>query len=564
MRALATLLTDGADDEVVALRHGAAIPRGQLRQQAASLAAWLAARPEQRWALCIEDGYLFALALLACGHAGKQVILPGHSRAAALAELGSELEAVLSDTLARGALTLPLFALEPLLADLPEVPLLPWPCPLCLTLYTSGSTGQPKAVSKSERQLEAELAVQWSLWQPQLAGSLICATVSPQHIYGLLFRVLLPLWGKIPLLAATLRYPEQLTALQSNAWVLISSPAFLCRLDPALGGRGCRLIVSSGGPLAAEASELARRLYGVTPVEIYGSSETGGIALRQQQGEGPHPWRALPGVRLAEGEDHCLQICSPFLPDDTPWQSADRVTLVPGGFLLLGRQDRVVKLAEKRISLDEIERHLGAHPWIREAATLVLQAARRDEVCAALVLTHDGMAHWQRLGAGPFLVALRHDLRPHIESVALPRRLRVVAQLPLSAQGKRLQGEIRELFEPTQQMPLQLPPLLAVTGEALSRQLELELVPELVWFQGHFPGMPVLAGVSQIHMVMLLARGFWSLPAGFSAIEMLKFQQPLRPGQRVTLELRWEVARRRLHFQFLLAGAPASSGRLQL
>ena len=95
MRALATLLTDGADDEVVALRHGAAIPRAQLRRQAASLAAWLVARPEQRWALCIEDGYLFALALLACGHAGKKVILPGHSRAAALAELGSELEAVL-------------------------------------------------------------------------------------------------------------------------------------------------------------------------------------------------------------------------------------------------------------------------------------------------------------------------------------------------------------------------------------------------------------------------------------------------------------------------------------
>jgi len=70
--------------------------------------------------------------------------------------------------------------------------------------------------------------------------------------------------------------------------------------------------------------------------------------------------------------------------------------------------------------------------------------------------------------------------------------------------------------------------------------------------------------VSQIHMVMLLARRFWSLPEGFSAIEMLKFQQPLRPGQRVTLELRWEAARRRLHFHFLLAGAPASSGRLQL
>ncbi len=563
MRALATLLTTGEAEEIVALDHTCAITRAQLRREVASLAAWLLARPEQRWALCLEDGYLFAVALLACGHAGKAVILPGHSRAAGLAELGSALEAILSDTLEHGALKQPLFALEPLLADLPEAPLAPW-SGLSLTLYTSGSTGKPKAVSKSERQLGAELAVQWSLWQTQMAGAVICATVSPQHIYGLLFRVLLPLWGGCPFWRRTISYPEQLVALPVNAWVLVSSPAFLCRLDPALSGSGCRLIFSSGGPLTADASALARRLYGVTPQEIYGSSETGGVALRQQQGEGLHPWRPLPGVLLAEGDDHCLQIRSPFLPDDTPWQSADRVALVAGGFLLLGRQDRVVKLAEKRICLDEIEGHLHAHPWIRDAAALVLSQPRRDEVCVALVLSDEGMAHRQKLGAGAFLVALRHELRPHIEPVALPRRVRVVAQLPLSAQGKRLQGEIRELFEPTQQKPLQLPPLLAVMGEAECRQLQLELVPELVWFQGHFPGMPVLAGVSQIHMVMLLARRFWSLPEGFSAIEMLKFQQPLRPGQRVTLELRWEVARRRLHFQFLLAGAPASSGRLQL
>ena len=108
------------------------------------------------------------------------------------------------------------------------------------------------------------------------------------------------------------------------------------------------------------------------------------------------------------------------------------------------------------------------------------------------------------------------------------------------------------------------PELLAVQTQPEGLQLSLHLSPQLVWFRGHFPGTPILAGVAQVHIAMQLASEHLPLQGTFTRLEMLKFQQPLRPGQRVTLELRWEVARRRLHFQFLLAGAPASSGRLQL
>ncbi|MBD4675817.1 AMP-dependent synthetase, partial [Xanthomonas citri pv. citri] len=52
----------------------------------------------ERWALCIENGYLFIVALLATLHAGKTPVLPGHSRAAQLNEQRALFSGVLSDT----------------------------------------------------------------------------------------------------------------------------------------------------------------------------------------------------------------------------------------------------------------------------------------------------------------------------------------------------------------------------------------------------------------------------------------------------------------------------------
>ena len=108
------------------------------------------------------------------------------------------------------------------------------------------------------------------------------------------------------------------------------------------------------------------------------------------------------------------------------------------------------------------------------------------------------------------------------------------------------------------------PELLAVQIQPEGLQLSLHLSPQLVWFRGHFPGTPILAGVAQVHIAMQLASEHLPLQGSFTRLEMLKFQQPLRPDQQVELWLQWDESRRRLAFRYLLAGAPASSGRVQL
>ncbi len=434
----------GPDGEVTL----AELRRGSLQLARAMASHAGAGQPGARWALCFDDSLLFAQALLACALGGYQAILPGHQRLAGLQALQSQFDGLLTDgelpgtALAVPQLRLPLLAAD----DKPEADgaALP-PERLDLTLFSSGSTGEPKAIPKAWPQLEAELRVQMALWGERLAGTRVLASVSHQHIYGLLFRILLPLCLGRPFDRRSIDYPEQL-ALQTAPWCLIASPAFLSRLDPAIPAAGCRLIVSSGGPLQPGDAHQTRALLGQLPVEIFGSSETGGIGWRQRH-QAQTPWTPLPGVEVRVGPDQSLLLRSPFLAEDDWLACADRIALLGDGFALLGRQDRVIKLEEKRISLDEVEARLQALAEVESAAVLPLQQGQRQILGAVLVLSEAGAARWDELGQGRFLLALRQQLRPWLEPVALPRSVRRVEQMPVNAQGKRPWPQLKELFD---------------------------------------------------------------------------------------------------------------------
>ncbi|MDM5071772.1 MULTISPECIES: AMP-binding protein [Aeromonas] len=441
------------DDQLVAFGQGGEVTLAELRLGSLQLARAMArhARPGQpraRWALCFDDSLLFAQALLACALGGHQAILPGHQRLAGLLALRDQFDGLLTDgELPGDELDVPQLRLP--LADchgeLDAEHASRVPERLDLTLFSSGSTGEPKAIPKAWPQLEAELRVQMALWGQALADTRVLASVSHQHIYGLLFRILLPLALGRPFDRRSIDYPEQL-AVQTAPWALIASPAFLSRLDPAIPAAGCRLIVSSGGPLQPEDAQQARALLGQLPVEIFGSSETGGIGWRQRQ-QAQTLWTPLPGVEVRVGPDQGLLLRSPFLAEEDWLACADRILVTGAGFELLGRQDRVIKLEEKRISLDEVEARLQALPEVEQAAVLPLQQGQRQILGAVLVLSEVGVVRWAELGQGRFLLALRQQLRPWLEPVALPRSLRRVESMPVNAQGKRPWPQLKELFD---------------------------------------------------------------------------------------------------------------------
>lgn len=433
----------------VALGDNSDVLWPQFVQDVTRLSAVLSAHPATRWALAFTDSYLFATAFFACSHANKTLVLPGNLQSGALAELSGHYDALLHDNRVEAPAGKPSLTLPCDTGELDNAPALTAFGKLDLILYTSGSSGTPKAVPKALFQLQQEIHQLEQQWGELLDGAAVQSTVSHQHIYGLLFRVLWPLAAGRPFQRHDLVYPEQVGAMADYRQVLVSSPALLKRIiEPSKGQ--FRAVFSSGGPLPLNAAQSSQRCLGALPVEVYGSTETGGIGFRQQVSEST-PWQLFSGIEARLDELGCLQLLSPYIDPEQWYPTADMCALIDNHrFILKGRADRIVKIEEKRVSLPEIEQRLCQNGWVTDAATIVQTQGERQIIAAVVVLSVEGQKTLAETGAGKFKLALRQRLRSWLEPIAIPRQWRFVGEIPQNAQGKRQHQAIKALFNEAQ------------------------------------------------------------------------------------------------------------------
>lgn len=416
---------------------------GHLRCDVAALMPYLQQQQGTRWALCFENSYLFLVALLATLHAGKTPVLPGHSRAALLNEQHTLFDGVLSDSELSWAGPGRLVSSSGRSADTEHFPALRPDA--FLELYTSGSTGTPKRVVKTLAQLDDEAALLAARFAKRLRGCRVVSSVAHQHLYGLTFRIMLPMALGVPLHADVISFAEQLAALdRQHRYAFISSPAFLKRLDYHLAPPPIAAIISAGGELNTALAAQAAAGLQVWPDEIYGSSETGVVAWRSHQ-QPDAPWQPLPGVEIRH-EDIVFRLFSPLISATEGFVLDDNLDILANGqFRLLGRRDRIVKIEEKRVSLSEVEHRLLALEGVREAAALPINRGGRQSVGVVLVLDDSYREHWGKKQEQTW----RKTLRAWLEPLAIPRFWRVVDEIPVNGMNKRVDAQLQELFDET-------------------------------------------------------------------------------------------------------------------
>ncbi len=325
-----------------------------------------------------------------------------------------------------------------------------------ITFFTSGSTGTPKAIVKHTDLLNAEIETLYNTFKEDFdVADTIISTVSHQHIYGLLFKVLLPLKKGISIVIKMFEYPEHISqhlARNVNQRVLwISSPAHLKRLvnDNVVTPYHEQLIriFSSGGTLDFEVSQLIKQQLGQAPIEVYGSTETGGIAWRHGQLNTFMPWTVFEGIEIKRDTDSgCLQIISPFVTNSY-YLTDDLIDyLDEKHFLLIGRADRTVKLEEKRINLSHMEYRLCQHDYISDAKVLLIKQGHRELLAAVVELSAKGEGFLLNKGKRQANDLFKMDLLTEFERICLPRKWRYVEALPFNSQGKLLLAELECLF----------------------------------------------------------------------------------------------------------------------
>lgn len=294
--------------------------------------------------------------------------------------------------------------------------------------YTSGSTGVPRANPKRWDKLAISSRHNDALLRALAGGDYnVVATVPPQHMYGLEFSVLLPLFGHAAVHAGKPFFAADIAAVLDELpepRILVTTPVHLRALVdasqtlPAFSG-----IVSATAPLTRELARAAEARFRAPVQEVFGSTETCVIAHRRAARD--ETWTPYAGVVLRPQPDG-TRVEAPQLAQ--PVVLADLVELCPDGrFRLRGRNTDLLEIAGKRASLGDLTHKLLAVPGVRDGVVFQL-----DETDAM------GVRRIAALAVAPGMSAamISNVLRGGIDPIFLPRPLKLVDALPRGETGK--------------------------------------------------------------------------------------------------------------------------------
>jgi 3-hydroxymyristoyl/3-hydroxydecanoyl-(acyl carrier protein) dehydratase len=191
---------------------------------------------------------------------------------------------------------------------------------------------------------------------------------------------------------------------------------------------------------------------------------------------------------------------------------------------------------------------LRTHAWAVDARC---GYANNDAPGMVLALSSAGVKALHRLGRQGLIDALQRDA----DYTGISITWRLLDALPASTSAQQIDGWL--------QAPL---PRDALLLDEQRRDgvwtLTLRVPLDLAYFLGHFPQAPVLPGAVQIAWALAFAATRLDTPPRCHVMEALRFQQLLRPGDRVDLTLHGDKARNTLHFAYRHGDKVYSSGRL--
>lgn len=433
-------LTTRGPHEVVAQRGSARIGVQRFLAEADGLARRL---PDRGFAINLcRDRYRFTRAFAAVLIAGQTNLLPGNRLDATIRDLLADYPDayILSDEdrdhhwpACHDARAFEREAAIP--AEAPQIPA----DHLAALVFTSGSTGQAKAIAKPWRTFHDSTAInaaEMGLAEPPLRH--VLATVPGQHMYGLETSVLMPLFAPVAASSAHPFTPADIAATLATLpapRVLVSSPAHLRALvDPEIEFPPLEAVWSATGPLDPAIAASIEQRHDTRVSEIYGCSEVGSMARREPVRT--RVWTPFRGFTLNMESDDRTRVSAPHLPVDFVLQ--DVLEHEPDGrFQLVGRTEDLVNVAGKRASLVDLNQALLQIPGVEDGVIFdpPERSDGRTSRLAALVVAPELDAP-----------TLRAELRKRIDAVFIPRPIRWTRALPRAETGKLPRQALLDAF----------------------------------------------------------------------------------------------------------------------
>jgi long-chain acyl-CoA synthetase len=289
-------------------------------------------------------------------------------------------------------------------------------------LLTSGSTGVPKIVTRSQRNLVAG-ARNVAAALGGLARKRFLSVIPYHHANGFANCLLLPLLAGGSVHVVAQFFPRTMfeAVARFRPDVLIGSPFIFSAMIDAAGPKhdlgSLDLCLSSGAPIKAELVHSWMERFGLRIRQLYGSSETGTISIEDEEAPVHRltAGRPIPSVEVridsvgtdADGADVGGEILVKGPAAMTGYlhePESNRQSFVDGFFrtgdlgrfdqdgniVILGRRRRVINLKGVKVDPCEIENLILEHPAV--AGCLVMPADRGggDEIVSARISVREG------------------------------------------------------------------------------------------------------------------------------------------------------------------------------
>ncbi|MET0961877.1 MAG: AMP-binding protein, partial [Noviherbaspirillum sp.] len=363
------LITHQRADQAIAWRDGKPIGAGRFLSDIAQLRACLPAGSHML--NTCGDRYRFMVGLAAAMTAGKTCLLPSTQTPETIRQMLAFAPDAFCLSDAESTVAMPVCRFPELAGaagaafDVPQVA-----ADLCVAyVFTSGSTGMPlphpKRWGALVRNVQAEA---------RLCGMLdgrshaVIGTVPPQHMYGFESTVLIVMQSANALVAGPAFYPTDICRTVASAprpRTLVTTPVHLRSVLGAMEDLPqVDLLMSATAPLAVSLAAEAEAGFGAPLLEIYGSTETGQIAIRRSAAT--QEWQLFARLKL-EQVDGISWISGGHV--ETPTPMSDVIEMLGGErFLLHGRMADMINIAGKRNSLAYLNLQLNAIPGVLDGA----------------------------------------------------------------------------------------------------------------------------------------------------------------------------------------------------
>ena len=388
--------------------------------------------------------------------------------------------------------------------------------------YTSGTTGEPKVVKKTYANLEAE-ALDMADFFKVSKDMVIVSTVNPEHMFGAVFTVMLAKVTGCRLEPEKVFFPEDLK--DYGKYIFVTSPSFLAKLakyDFKFKYKP-QMIIAAGANLDDEVFAYFENICPVT--DIYGSTETGTVAYRQSHKD---HLKVFDNVKMEIGDGKVV-VKSPYFSEPEIVLN-DNLEFFKDGFLVKGRNDRIVKIYEKRILLDSVEKNLNSNELVEKSHCLKID----NKLCAAVVLNEKGRKLLLEKGKFAVIKLLNNNAHADVTGSSIHcKRWRFLFELPLTNSGKINGARVREIFNTNVTYPY----VLDYSIQSFSAQFNLVFAHNSNFFKGHFTDFPILPGVVQLFFAKEFVKDTFNLDFIPEKVKKVKFSSIIKPDTLVHLSL---------------------------